>query len=209
MSSLDRILRFGDGTGGKRNFGCANDVVAHEFMHGVTQFMARFKGSDASRVLNEHYSDIFAAMVDDEDWLLGEDISPTGQPERHLQNPTLKGDPDHYDDRTGSRHGDTGIGNKAFYLLAEGLEVETDTGYRCNASIGRTSAWEAFFYAQNILTNSSKYPDLAVAVPFSAGIVDTLRRYEPDAAQNAFARVGLNDNPARLACAEPWLALMQ
>jgi len=50
------------------------DIVAHELTHAVTQHEANLQYIWQSGALNESFSDIFAAMIDREDWLIGEDL---------------------------------------------------------------------------------------------------------------------------------------
>lgn len=50
------------------------DVAAHEMAHGVTTYSAGLKYRFQSGALNEAFSDIFGALVDEEDWEIGEDI---------------------------------------------------------------------------------------------------------------------------------------
>ncbi|WP_456273137.1 M4 family metallopeptidase [Bacillus sp. AK031] len=50
------------------------DVAAHEMAHGVTSNSAGLVYRFQSGALNEAFSDIFGALIDDSDWELGEDI---------------------------------------------------------------------------------------------------------------------------------------
>ncbi|MBM7551494.1 M4 family metallopeptidase [Thalassobacillus pellis] len=50
------------------------DVAAHEMTHGVTSHTAGLRYRFQSGALNEAFSDIFGALVDKEDWEVGEDI---------------------------------------------------------------------------------------------------------------------------------------
>ncbi|CAM3975052.1 M4 family metallopeptidase [Mesobacillus zeae] len=50
------------------------DVAAHEMTHGVTTHSAGLKYRFESGALNEAFSDIFGALVDGDDWEMGEDI---------------------------------------------------------------------------------------------------------------------------------------
>ncbi|SDO16182.1 M4 family metallopeptidase [Halobacillus aidingensis] len=50
------------------------DVAAHEMAHGVTTNSAGLLYRFQSGALNEAFSDIFGALVDEEDWEIGEDI---------------------------------------------------------------------------------------------------------------------------------------
>nr|WP_232345388.1 M4 family metallopeptidase [Paenactinomyces guangxiensis] len=50
------------------------DVAAHEMTHGVTTHSAGLLYRFESGALNEAYSDIFGALIDADDWEVGEDI---------------------------------------------------------------------------------------------------------------------------------------
>ncbi|MBN8209399.1 peptidase M4 family protein [Bacillus sp. NTK071] len=50
------------------------DVAAHEMTHGVTSNSAGLIYRFQSGALNEAFSDIFGALIDDSDWEMGEDI---------------------------------------------------------------------------------------------------------------------------------------
>lgn len=80
----------------------ALDVVAHEITHGVIQYsifddMGDPVGLDytgQSGALNESYADLFGAMVDRNDWLMGEDLVTAGYPAgamRNMADPTNGG----------------------------------------------------------------------------------------------------------------------
>lgn len=74
----DKMI-YGDGDG--RTFTAlsgANDVVAHEITHGVTQQTANLVYRSQSGALNESFSDVFGYFVDDEDFLMGEDVYTPG-----------------------------------------------------------------------------------------------------------------------------------
>lgn len=126
---------FGDGDGSLLiEVSGSIDVVAHELTHAVTDYTADLIYQYESGALNESMSDIFGTAVEfyannDPDWLLGEDIyTPAipGDAFRSMEDPTLFGDPDHYDDRyigsldNGGVHWNSGIINKAAYLISEG-----------------------------------------------------------------------------------------
>jgi bacillolysin len=98
------------------------DVVAHEWQHAVTQFTANLVFSCEPGALNESMSDVFAAMVDRDDWLIGEDL-PGGYI-RSLADPTASQQPQP-DTTSGFNpcagvHHNSGIPNKVAYLVAEG-----------------------------------------------------------------------------------------
>jgi Zn-dependent metalloprotease/Mg-chelatase subunit ChlD len=50
------------------------DVVAHEFTHAVTDFTVGLRYETQSGALSESYSDVMAAMIDSDNWTMGEDL---------------------------------------------------------------------------------------------------------------------------------------
>ena len=110
---------YGDG-GAFANFAGALDVVAHELTHGVTQFSWNGIYQRESGALNEAFSDIMGASVENQfepvgnarkqaDWFIGEDLAfgfnPPRTALRSMENPSLfchgslGCDPDHYSRR--------------------------------------------------------------------------------------------------------------
>ncbi|MCB9151131.1 MAG: M4 family metallopeptidase [Caldilineaceae bacterium] len=112
----------------------ARDVVAHELTHAVTEHSANLEYKWQSGALNESFSDIFGAMVDRDDWLMGEDLAPDAlggrEAIRSLADPAKFGQPAHTDDwvRTCSDnegvHTNSGIFNKAYYNIATAITKE-------------------------------------------------------------------------------------
>lgn len=173
------IIRFGSGDGITTNPWIAIDTVGHEFTHAVTKYSADLIYAKESGAINESFSDIFGTAIEffadpeNADYLRAEDIFIQGGFLRDMQDPTRAGHPDHYADRVGRTclipdpsndwcgvHTNSGIMNKAFYLMAEG---GTHRGTFV-PKIGRNAA-EAIFFAALIryLTKSSKFIDVANA----------------------------------------------
>jgi thermolysin len=110
------------------------DVIAHELTHAVTDTTANLIYQNESGAINESMSDIFGTLVEyhfnnSPDWQIGEDIytpAIAGDALRSMSDPTLYGDPDHYSVRYtgtgdyGGVHINSGISNKAAYLLSNG-----------------------------------------------------------------------------------------
>ena len=157
---------FGDGF-------TVDDVTAHELTHAVTEHSANLIYRNQSGALNESFSDIFGEIVDQEndendndpadDWLIGEDLSPIiGRPIRNMANPPEFGDPDMFSkyvctpSDNGGVHTNSGIPNKAAYLMAEGgnFNGKTITG------IGRLKMGQVQYRALTVyLTPSSSFVD--------------------------------------------------
>jgi len=106
------------------------DIVGHELTHAVTQSTANLEYRWQSGALNESFSDIFGAMLDRDDWLIGEDIAPDafGQEAfRDMAQPERFSQPGHTDawvqtcaDQEGV-HTNSGIFNKAYYNIATAI----------------------------------------------------------------------------------------
>lgn len=138
---------FGDGNGTSFSELVSLDIAAHEITHGVTEFTSSLIYQNESGALNESFSDIMGAVLEfqDEgangDWLMGEDVMANNAGLRNMADPTTHGDPGHYCDRltgtadNGGVHSNSGISNRAFYLLVAdpafgiGLDAATDIFY--------------------------------------------------------------------------------
>ncbi len=147
-----------------------DDIVGHEFTHGVTQSEAGLVYSNESGALNESFSDIFGEMVESWaegncDYLVGADRGAI----RSFINPKTYGNPDTYlgtDWYTGSSdnggvHTNSGVQNHWFYLLSEGGSGTNDNGESYN--ITGITRFEARLIAYRALTeyltSSSQYID--------------------------------------------------
>jgi thermolysin len=112
----------------------AFDVVAHELTHGVTEYTSNLIYEHQPGALNESWSDVMAVFagcsattgVANCNWQMGDTL--TGGFIRDLSDPPAKGDPDHMSNYLwmpietdqGGVHSNSGIPNKAAYLLTAG-----------------------------------------------------------------------------------------
>ncbi len=77
--------------------GTACDVIAHEYMHGITNAVARLAQSGDPGAINEAVSDIFGALIEGHDpseddfWLMGEDCAARGNAMRSVKDPKQGG----------------------------------------------------------------------------------------------------------------------
>jgi len=130
------------------------DIYGHEMTHGVCEKRAGliYNPPGESGALHESFSDIFGTSVDmfvsrPNDYRIGEQaFTPyiAGDALRYLSNPPADGQSiDHYSQFSSARspHGNGGIQNKAFYLLAEG---GTHNGYTVTG-VNRRTAELIFF----------------------------------------------------------------
>jgi bacillolysin len=119
----------------------ADDVVAHEFAHGVTDFTADLYYYMQSGALNESYSDIFGETIDQlngagsddpilDVWFIGEDEPNLGIA-RDMWFPTDYGDPGKMSDAefqcldsmfsdVGGVHSNSGVPNRSYVLMVDG-----------------------------------------------------------------------------------------
>lgn len=137
------------------------DVVGHEFAHGVVNFTSNLEYLFQSGALNESFADIFGHFVDPGDWLVGEDL-PNGTL-RDMSDPPAFGDPDRMSsyqvladtDDSGGVHTNSGIHNKAAFLL-------TDGGFfngRQVVGIGSAKAEKLFYATLSGLVSTSRFLD--------------------------------------------------
>lgn len=156
-------LNYGDGNGSSIGPLISVDVAAHEYTHGLTRKTANLIYQDEPGALNESFSDVFGTAIEfysgiNPDYHIGEDFVTPGVNDgaalRYMQNPPADGQSvDHYSLRVyigtgidnGGVHLNSGIQNKAFYLLAEG-GTHPYSGITV-AGIGRGAAEAIFFRA--------------------------------------------------------------
>ncbi|MBN2117342.1 MAG: M4 family metallopeptidase, partial [Anaerolineales bacterium] len=163
--------------GSLHGYPLADDIVAHELTHGVTQYESNLFYYYQSGAINESFSDLWGEYYDQTngqgsddgyEWQIGEDVSGLGA-FRNMSNPPEFGHPDkmtstHYcldADDSGGVHCNSGVNNKAVYLMVDGdtFNEITVTG------IG----WErtaAIYYEANtnLLTSGADYSDLYYAL---------------------------------------------
>ncbi|MCB2203967.1 M4 family metallopeptidase [bacterium] len=196
-----QFMAFGNGGTVFDPIARALDVTAHELTHGVTEHTAGLEYLNQSGALNEAISDIFAAMVDRDDWLIGEEVTRTSSqfPNgalRDMQDPHNGGtqgiaawQPKHMNEfvtlpenvDNGGVHINSGIINHAAYLLSE--------------AIGRDKAEHIFYDALSTkLTRQSQFIDFRLSIIRSAQELYT--QTEADACASACDQVGITDgNP--------------
>ncbi len=154
-----------------------DDIMGHEFTHGVTQSEANLDYNKESGGLNESFSDIFGEMVESWsegncDYLMGADRGAI----RSMINPKAYGQPDTYlgtnwyntvgctpsgsNDNCGV-HTNSGVQNHWFYLLSEGGIGTNDLGQSYSVTgITRFKARLIAYRAlTEYLTSSSQYID--------------------------------------------------
>ncbi|MEX0417916.1 M4 family metallopeptidase [Bacillus sp. C30] len=191
---------YGDGDGSTRSFTAAIDVVGHELTHAVTESSSNLIYQNESGAVDESMSDIFGALIEyynnsNPDYLIGEDLFfQSGQALRSMSDPTQYGDPDHYSKRyTGMNqskfvHTNSGIINKAAYLVAEG---GTHYGVTVNG-IGKNEMGKIFYRANTqYLTESATFSQTRQALVQSAADLYGPQSAEVTSVNRAFDAVGV------------------
>jgi bacillolysin len=184
------------------NLAEALDVTAHEMTHGVTEHTAGLIYENQTGALNESFSDVFGVMVDRDDWLIGEDITiPAPGYLRSLSNPhnglspqpskmsEYQNLPNTNEGDHGGVHINSGIPNRAAYLVAEGLTAEG-----LGQSIGRSSTEQIYYRAlTTYLQASSNFLDARRALIQSAQDLFGAGSAEEAAVNAAFNNVEVVD----------------
>lgn len=203
------LMTYGDGDGIKFRPLVSLDVVGHEITHGLTERTARLVYSGESGAANESFSDIFGTAVEfytgsvggrTADYLIGEDIqvqADTVPGFRNMQDPTEDGHPDHYakrytgTDDNGGVHINSGIQNKAFYLLSEG-GTHPYSGLSVTG-ITRAKAEKIFYRALTVkLTSSANFKAVRAATLSAATDLYGTGSAEYNATAQAWTAVGVN-----------------
>lgn len=206
---------FGDGDGEIfSRFTASLSVIGHELTHGVSQFSAGLVYRDQSGALNESVSDVFGALVEqyslgqsssEATWLIGDGIFTAdveGSALRSLKSPGTAYDDDvlgkdpqpaHFDDYVqtdddeGGVHLNSGIPNRAFYLVAESLGG--------NAWERAGQVWYDTITGP-ILTARADFAAFATATITAASTRHGERSVEVHAVRDAWAGVGVTPAPA-------------
>jgi Zn-dependent metalloprotease len=171
-------MTFGDGDGVNfSGFARSLDVTGHELTHGIVQYVSGLVYKGQSGALNEHYADVFGTAVKQwslkqdaktADWLIGDTCmigSFKGKAIRSMKDPAdtkvvMMAQPDSMDkiykgtSDNGGVHINSGIPNKAFYLVS--------------MDIGTQTAAIIWFDALKSLRPTAKFPNFYKALTISA-----------------------------------------
>lgn len=196
------FMGYGNGRDAFKPLAGALDVGGHEMTHGVVEATARLEYQSQSGALNESFADIFGAMIDRDNWTMGEGIVkasafPSGAL-RSLSNPNQggKNDPGYQpktmsqyaflsnteDEDNGGVHVNSGIPNYAFYLFAS------------NANVTKDKAEQVYYRAlTKYMTRTSKFVDARLAVVRASADLYGENSAVVVAAKAAFDAVGVAD----------------
>lgn len=163
-----------------------DDVVGHELTHGVTDFSSRLFYYQQSGAINESLSDVFGEFVDltntpaepaADRWKLAEGLPGRRDGIRNMKDPTLFGDADRINSINytsdpnerdgGGVHTNSGVNNKAAYLITDGTAGEPGGVFNGQtiSGIGIDKAARIYFTVNDsMLVSGSDYADLANAI---------------------------------------------
>jgi len=197
------IMYYGDGDSCFYPLAGALDVAAHEMTHGVIDYTVNLDYKFQTGALNESFADVFGAMVDRDNWLIGEDVVrascfPSGAL-RNLADPHNGGtslsdrgwQPAHMDEflvltfeqDNGGVHINSGIPNRAAYLIG--------------STIGKDKLEQIYYRILDVryLNSQAQFVDMRIAAIRSATDLYTDPSNEVDVVRSAFDLVGIFDGP--------------
>lgn len=190
-----QLMAYGNGDQAFKPLAGGLDVAGHEMTHGVIQSTANLTYQDQSGALNESMADVFGAMIDKNNWTIGEQVCLPGvfpsNSLRDLSNPHngasqggngwqpatmseyVTGTSDH-----GGVHTNSGITNHAFYYFA--------------TAVTKQKAELVYYRALTMyLTADAQFLDARIAVVQAAA--DLYGATEIQAAKTAFDNVEIYD----------------
>lgn len=199
-----KCMAYGDGNVQFAPLARSLDVAAHEMTHGVIEKTVNLEYKFQSGALNESLADVFGAMVDRDDWKIGEDVAlpavfPSGTM-RDMQDPHNGGkgandagwQPAHMsefaqlklDQDNGGVHVNSGIPNRACFLLA--------------SAIGREKTEKIYYRVldAHYLNATSQFIDMRLAAIRAATDLHGEASAEVAAVKSAFDQVGIVDKAA-------------
>lgn len=180
----------------------SDDIVGHEYTHGVTNFESNLIYENHSGAINESFSDVWGEFIDLTNgdgndvpavrWLIGEDCTKGVM--RDMSDPGRSHDPDRLGDPCfvqpvadpqksndwGGVHSNCGVNNKLCYLLTDGdtFNGQTVTG------MGISAVADLYYLVQTgLLTSGGDYIDLGHALETAA-----IFRFWGDAERNNLYR---------------------
>ncbi|MRV76626.1 M4 family peptidase [Duganella sp. FT92W] len=219
-----RCMYIGDGGTYFNNLGSI-DVIGHEMGHGITAATSNLAYSGEPGGLNESASDIAGEAVEayaraggkgsvlpspgTNDWLVGKEISKSGQPLRWMYKPSKDGrSPDAWSSTLASLdvHYSSGPNNRMFYFLARGSNASATSEYYSKyltkaplamTGIGLDKAYRIWFRALTTkFTSSTNYADARAKVLAAAQELYGANSAEAKAVQRAYAAINVGTDIA-------------
>ena len=219
-----KCMFIGDGGSYFNNLGSI-DVIGHEMGHGITAATSNLTYRGESGGLNESSSDIAGEAVEayaraggtgatlpvpsGNDWMMGKEISKSGQPLRWMYKPSKDGkSPDAWSTslKRLDVHYSSGPNNRMFYFLAMGSSSTTTSDYYSKylvqapknmTGIGIDKAYRIWFKANSTkFTSSTNYADARLKVLAAAQELYGVNSAEAKAVQRAYAAINVGADVA-------------
>ncbi len=185
------------------------EVVAHEFMHGITDYTSDLVYSSESGAINESMSDVFGKALefyttpDDFTWDLGASfiVTPYVESFRSFSDPNSREHPKFYKGEFwqdgGGVHTNSSVGNHWFYQMVNGGSGVNEMGAPYNIqALGMDKAIQIVFLTQKAyLTSTSTYDFY-----YESSLLAAEELYGPNAPEiqsviEAWKVVGLPNSP--------------
>ena len=219
-----KCMFIGDGGSYFNNLGSI-DVIGHEMGHGITAATSNLTYRGESGGLNESASDIAGEAVEayaraggtgatlpvpsGNDWMMGKEISKSGQPLRWMYKPSKDGkSPDAWKStiKRLDVHYSSGPNNRMFYFLAMGSSATVGSDYYSQyltqspknmTGIGIDKAYRIWFRANTTkFTSSTNYADARLKVLAAAQELYGANSAEAKAVQRAYAAINVGADVA-------------
>ncbi len=185
------------------------EVVAHEFMHGITDYTSDLIYSSESGAINESMSDIFGKALEfyttpnEFDWQLGASFieTPYAESFRSFEDPNSRDHPKFYKGELwedgGGVHTNSSVGNHWFYQMVNGGSGMNEAGEAYNIEpLGMDKAIQIVFLTQkSYLTPNSTYPFFYETSIMAAKELYGENAPEVQSVMEAWKAVGLPHNP--------------
>ncbi len=191
----------------------ADDVVTHEYQHGVTQYAVGGSGliyTYQSGALSEGLSDIFAHSLDRDNWTMGEDTPlgvirdmahPPDIANQRYKQPDRLFSPIYYCATTaikstdyGGVHKNNGIINKIYYLIVQGETFNN----RTVTGIGEDKAVKIVYRALTTYLrgkNSANFRDFYDAMTSACNDLHTSTSAECESVKSAMQATEIDQQP--------------
>ncbi|MCA8833204.1 M4 family metallopeptidase [Hymenobacter pini] len=210
------VMTYGDGASRFRPL-TSLDVCGHEIGHAVCEKTANLVYSNESGAMNEGFSDIWGAAIENyavstlgatsggvkakDTWLIGEEIDKQQAALRSMSNPNSQGQPAYYKGTywytgtgdNGGVHTNSGVLNYWFYLISVGKTGTNEKGLSFSvAGLGITNAAKIAYRAESVyLTSSSTYASARTATINAAKDLFGAGSTQEQAVTNAWYAVGV------------------
>ncbi|MYN08464.1 M4 family metallopeptidase [Pseudoduganella aquatica] len=213
-----KCMYIGDGGSSFNNLGSI-DVIGHEMGHGVIDATSNLTYSGESGGLNESGADIAGEMTEayaraggtgsvipatGNDWVMGQEISKSGQPLRWMYKPSKDGSSPNAWSSTLKNlnvHYSSGPNNRMFYFLSQGSNASSGSDYYSSyltkqplamTGVGNDKAYRIWFKAVTTkFTSSTNYADARTKMIASAEELYGVGSKEATAVKRAYAAINV------------------